>query len=244
MARSIQLFVTCLVDVLAPDVGDCVVEVLERAGVKVAVPSGQTCCGQPAFNGGFWDEARRMARRTIETLGDGDVPVVVPSGSCADMIVHYYPELFADDPVWLARAERLGRRTYEFTQYLVDVLGLCDLGARCEGKFAYHPSCHLLRGMQVHQQPLALLSAVKGADLVPLEGQQECCGFGGLFAIKYPLLSAAMMERKLANIAASGASWVVGCDFSCLLHINAGLHRRGSRVRCVHIAQVLAGKVR
>ncbi len=244
MARRVQLFVTCLIDVLAPDVGDCVVDVLERAGVEVSVPAGQTCCGQPAFNGGFWEEARRMARRTIETLGDAEVPLVIPSGSCADMIVHHYPQLFADDPVWLARAERLGRRTYELTQYLVDVLGLTDLGARCEGKFVYHPSCHLLRGMKVHSQPLALLAAVRGAELLPLAGQQECCGFGGLFAIKYPQLSAAMLERKLADIAASGASWVVGCDFSCLLHINAALHRRGSPIRGVHIAQVLAGELR
>lgn len=243
MHRRVQLLVTCLIDALAPEVGECVVEVLERAGVEVKVPQGQTCCGQPAFNGGFWDEARAMAKHTIAVFGDDDTPVVVPSGSCADMVVHHYPELFVGDVKWQARAERLGRRTYELTQYLVDVLGVTDLGARCARKMTYHASCHLLRGLGISRQPAVLLAGVAGLELAPLEGERECCGFGGLFAVKYPALSSAMLDRKIANITASGAAYVVGCDLSCLLHINAGLHRRGSSVRGVHIAQVLAGKV-
>ncbi|MHB1006069.1 MAG: (Fe-S)-binding protein [Chloroflexota bacterium] len=240
---KVQLMVTCMIDALAPEVGDSVVTVLERAGAQIEVPRGQTCCGQPAFNGGFWDEARGMAKHTIRTLGKRDLPVVIPSGSCADMIIHHYPELFADDPVWLGRARELAERTYEFTQYLVDVLGVTDLGAGCPTRLTYHASCHQLRGMKVYRQPKALLANVAGAEVVPLEGEQECCGFGGLFAIKFPLLSEAMMERKLASIADTGASHVVGCDLSCLLHINAGLHRHGSSIKGVHIAEVLAGTV-
>ncbi len=240
----VQLFVTCMVDALSPEVGECVVEVLERAGVEIEVPEGQTCCGQPAYNGGFWDEARAMARHTLRVFGDSDLPVVIPSGSCGDMIVHHYPELFANDPVWRRRAARLSRRTYEFTQYLVDVLGVTDLGARLQGKLTYHASCHLLRGMKIHRQPLALLGHVQGAEVVPLPGEQECCGFGGLFSIKYGDISSGMLERKLDSIASTGAEWVVGCDLSCLLNINGGLHRRRSPARGVHIAQVLAGRVR
>jgi L-lactate dehydrogenase complex protein LldE len=242
--KRVQLFATCLIDTLAPEVGECVVDVLEKAGVEVEGPEGQTCCGQPAFNGGFWDEARTMAKHTIELFGDGDLPVVVPSGSCGYMIAHHYPELFEDDPVWRKRAERLAGRIYELTQYLVDVLGVTDLGARCEGRFTYHASCHLLRGMKIHRQPLELLARVVGAEVVPLEGEQECCGFGGLFSIKYGDISSAMLDRKLDNIVASGAEYVVGCDLSCLLNINGGLHRRKLPIKGVHIAQLLAGKVR
>jgi len=241
--QKIQLMVTCLIDALAPEVGECVVDVLERAGVTIEVPAGQTCCGQPAFNGGFWDEARAMARHTIAVFGDGDLPVVIPSGSCAYMVAHHYPELFAGDPAWQTRAEKLAARVYEFSQFLVDALGVTALGAHCEGKFTYHASCHLLRGMKVHRQPLALLAKVPGVELVPLAEEQECCGFGGLFSIKYPEISAVMMERKVQNIAASGAQYVVGCDLSCLLNINGGLHRHKVPVKGVHLAQVLAGKV-
>lgn len=242
--KKVQLFATCLIDALEPEVGECVVELLERVGLEVELPEGQSCCGQPAFNGGFWDEARAMARHTIEVFGDGDTPVIIPSGSCGYMIVHHYPELFENEPEWRARAERLGQRTHELTQYLVDVMGVTDLGARYDGKVTYHASCHLLRGMNIHRQPLALLSRVQGAEVVPLEGEQECCGFGGLFSIKYGDISSVMLERKLDNIASTGAQYVVGCDLSCLLNINGGLHRRKSSIKGVHIAQLLAGKVR
>jgi L-lactate dehydrogenase complex protein LldE len=242
--KRVQLFATCLIDTLSPEVGECVVDVLERAGVEIVVPEGQTCCGQPAFNGGFWTEARVMARHTIEVFGDSDLPVVVPSGSCAYMICHHYPELFENEPRWRARAEKLGRRTYEFTQYLVDKLGMTDLGARWDGKLTYHSSCHLARGLHVHDQPVALLKQVQGAEVVPLKQEEECCGFGGLFSVKYPDISSGMLQNKLDNIEATGAGWVVGCDLSCLLNINGGLHRRNSPVKGVHIAEILAGKGR
>jgi len=240
----IQLFVTCMIDTLAPEIGECVVEVLEKAGAQIEVPEGQTCCGQPAFNGGFWDESRAMARHTIEVFGDGDAPVVIPSGSCGYMIAHHYPELFEGDPVWYPRAVKLSGRIRELTEYLVDELGVTDLGASYDGKLTYHASCHLLRGMRIHRQPMSLLSQVKGAEIVPLEEEQECCGFGGLFSIKFGDISSEMLKRKLDNIEATGADHVVGCDLSCLLNINGGLHRRKSKVTGVHIAQLLAGKVR
>ena len=217
-------------------------DVLEKAGVGSRFPKARPAVANQ-LQRRLRDEARTMAKHTIELFGDGDLPVVVPSGSCGYMIAHHYPELFEDDPVWRKRAERLAGRIYELTQYLVDVLGVTDLGARCEGRFTYHASCHLLRGMKIHRQPLELLARVVGAEVVPLEGEQECCGFGGLFSIKYGDISSAMLDRKLDNIVASGAEYVVGCDLSCLLNINGGLHRRKLPIKGVHIAQLLAGKV-
>jgi len=239
--QSAQLFVTCLVETLTPDVGLAAAEVLERLGVTVIVPDGLTCCGQPAFNGGFWDDARAMARHTIDVLSRSDAPVVVPSGSCADMIQHHYPELFAADPVYGPRAEALAGRVYEFSEFLVDRLGQTDVGAIFPGRLTYHASCHTLRGKRVTHQPLDLLAHVRDAELVELPGSQECCGFGGLFAIKMSDISGAMLSRKLDNLEQTGADAVVACDPSCLLHMAGGLHRRGSPVRALHLAQVLKG---
>jgi L-lactate dehydrogenase complex protein LldE len=236
----VRLFVTCLVDHLSPEVGEAVVAVLERLGIEVDVPSGQTCCGQPAFNGGFWAEAREMARQTIKILEGADTPIIVPSGSCGDMIIHHYPELFTDEPEWLARAQRVAANTYEFTQFLVDELGVTDVGACFNGRLTYHASCHLLRGLGVRSQPQTLLEHVQGAELIPLERADECCGFGGLFSVKFPLISEDMLANKLAHLAAVPADRVVGCDLSCLMHINAGLHRQGKPTCAVHIAQILA----
>jgi L-lactate dehydrogenase complex protein LldE len=144
----VQLFVTCLIETLRPEAGMAVVKVLERRGLTVEFPGGQTCCGQPAFNGGAWDDARAMARHTLDVLARSDAPIVIPSGSCADMIVHHYPELFAGDPEYGPLAEAVAKRTYEFSQFLVDVLGVSDVGAHAAGKITYHPSCHLLRGLR------------------------------------------------------------------------------------------------
>jgi L-lactate dehydrogenase complex protein LldE len=237
--KRVQLFVTCIVETLTPDIGLAAVEVLERLGVEVLVPDGLTCCGQPAFNGGFWEDARAMARHTIDVLSQSDAPVVIPSGSCADMIQNHYPELFAADPAYGPRAEALAGRVYEFSEYLVDVLGQADVGARFPGRLTYHASCHTLRGKGVTHQPLDLLAHVHGAELVELPGAEECCGFGGLFAVKMGDISGAMLARKLYNVERTAADVVVACDPSCLLHIGGGLHRHGSSIRALHIAQVL-----
>lgn len=240
MTETIQLFATCLVDSLFPGVGEAVVEVLSSVGVHVSIPSYQTCCGQPAFNAGYLDPARRMAKYTIEVLEDTVGPVVVPSGSCAAMIRKGYLELFCDDPEWLMRAREIAERTYEFSEFLVDRLRVTDLGASYSGQLAYHPSCHLLRELGVDQQPLTLLGEVAGAQIHPLE--PVCCGFGGLFAVDYAEISTEMLARKLEQVAASGVEAVVGCDVSCLMHIEGGLRHNGSTVRCAHLAQILAGR--
>lgn len=237
--HTIQLFVTCLLDTLYPDTAEAVVDVLEHAGVRVECPPGQTCCGQPAFNAGMRDEARRVARHTIRTFEHTAGPVVVPSGSCAAMIKRQYPELFADDSHWLPRAQALADRTMEFTQFLVDDLGILDLGAVSSQVVTYHPSCHLLRELGVDRQPRLLLEKVQQLEVRALPHAEECCGFGGVFSLEYPEVSAAMMERKMTNIEATGAQRVVACDAGCITHLNGGFHRRGSPLRAVHIAEVL-----
>lgn len=235
-----QLFVTCLVDSLFPDTGESVVTVLERLGQEVRFPLDQTCCGQPAFNAGFWDECRRMAIHTIDTLERAEGPVVIPSGSCAAMIRHGYLELFSDDSAMLARARRLAARCYEFSEYIVDVLGRIDLGASHSGSIAYHPSCHLTRLLRVERQPHLLLSQVRGAHIQELT--KDCCGFGGVFSVDQAAISGQMLDYRLRQIEASGAETVVSCDVSCLMHLEGGLRRRGSEVRCAHLAQILSGQ--
>jgi len=226
-------------DTLYPQTGESVVRVLERAGVKVDFPSGQTCCGQPAFNGGIRSEARKMAIHTIKVFEATPGPVVVPSGSCAAMLRHSYLELFANDPQWLPKAKALAIRTYEFSEFLVDYLGAIDVGAHYNGKITYHSSCHLLREIGVDRQPRQLLQAVQGAEFVELPGTAECCGFGGVFSVEHPEVSAAMLENKIKNFQMTGAPLVVSCDGGCVTHINGGLHRKKLPQRAVHIADIL-----
>lgn len=234
----IQLFHTCLVNELAPEVGMAAARVLERAGVEVNVPRDQTCCGQPAYNAGFEDEARAIARHTLRVLDATNGPIVIPSGSCADMLVHQYAALFADDPDALAVAQRVAARCREFSQFLVEVAP-DGIGGTLRAAVAFHPSCHLLRGLGVRDQPATLLGGVEGIESVAVQEHEECCGFGGLFSVKNAGISTGMLERKLASIEASGASRVVSCDLGCLLHIGGGLHRNGSAIRVQHLAELL-----
>jgi L-lactate dehydrogenase complex protein LldE len=240
LPHSVQLLATCLVDQFYPHVGLAVADVLERAGLDVEVPAGQTCCGQPAFNAGHQGEARLMARHTLDVLSQSEAPVVVPSGSCADMLIHQVPALLARDADYRPRAAAVAARTYEFTQFLVDVLGRTDCGACAREPLTYHPSCHGLRGLGVREQPIALLDAVRGLDRRELPDADACCGFGGLFAVKMSAISGAMLDRKLDAIAATAAPVVVATDVSCLMHMAGGLQRRGSAVTVRHIAEVLA----
>ena len=241
MKEHINLFVTCIIDTLYPEVGKSVVEVLHKVGVEVNFPKAQTCCGQPAYNAGLWELARPIARHTIEVLESVESPVVIPSGSCTAMIRHSYQELFADDPEWLSRAAAIAERTYEFTEYLVDHLNVIDVGASFKGRVAYHSSCHLLRDLGVEQQPRLLLNAVEGIELVELPHSDECCGFGGVFSVEHPEISSAMLERKIINIDQSHARTIVSCDAGCLTNINGGLHRKSKEQRVFHIAEILAG---
>lgn len=246
--RRVALFVTCMIDMIYPEVGMATVELLERQGVEVIFPVEQTCCGQPAFNAGFWGEARPLARRFVDIfeplVRSGQVDAVVaPSGSCTTMTSHFYSLLLEDDPAYRARAEFLGAATFELTEFLVDVLGVEAVGAHFDGVLTYHACCHLLRELGIDRQPRALLNHVEGAEVVELAGADECCGFGGLFAIKNSEISAAMGQRKTHNIAKRDADVVALCDVSCMAHINGLLSRQGQRTRAVHIAQVLANQV-
>lgn len=244
--HQVQLFVTCIVDSLYPAAGEAVVAVLERLGLEVLFPEAQTCCGQPAYNSGFQAEARRLALHTLTVLEESPAPVVIPSGSCGAMVVKGYTHLFVDDPALLARAQALAARTYEFSQFLTEVMQV-DLATVLPahapapaGKFTYHAACHLLRELEVTDSATRLLGAVPGLDLVPLPGVDQCCGFGGLFAVKHDAISAAMVDKKLANVRATSANTVVGCDMSCLMHLQGALTRDGSTIRCRHLAEVLA----
>ena len=236
----VQLLATCLVDQFCPQVAEATVALLEHEGVAVDVPLDQTCCGQPAFNGGFVDDATRMARHTIDVFSKTADPIVVPSGSCADMIVNHFPGLFdADDP-YAAKAREMAARTYELCQFLTDVLGVTPVAVASGRTLAYHASCHGLRGLGLRSQPQRLLAQHAGSRVVELGNSETCCGFGGLFAVKMPGLSGTMLQAKLDAIEASGADVVVATDVSCLMHISGGLHRRGSAVQVRHIAEVLA----
>lgn len=239
--RRATLFVTCIVDQVYPSIGQAAVKLLEDQGVEVTVPPGLTCCGQMAFNAGYRDEAYAVAGRTIEVLrNQGDV--VMPSGSCAAMIRHLYHELFEHSP-YAEPAAELAARTYELTEYLVDVLGVTDVGAQFNGRVITHDACHGLRFLGLGEQARELLGAVQGCELAELKGCNECCGFGGLFAVKQHEISEAMLDRKLDNIAAAEADLVVTGDASCMTQIAGGLSRSGSKTRARHIAEVLAGMV-
>jgi L-lactate dehydrogenase complex protein LldE len=237
----VSLFITCLVDQFFPQVGMSAVSVLRKLGVEVDFPAAQTCCGQPAFNSGFKSEARELAKRFIEIFENSDY-IVAPSGSCTSMVRNFYPELFKEDPDWHKRAEALASKTYEFTEFLVNVLKIEDVGAEYAGKVALHQSCHLLRELNVRTEPGRLLKAIKGIELVDLERSDSCCGFGGLFAIKYPLISGSILQDKLDCIKKSGGDVVVACDAGCLMHIGGGLSRQGIATRTMHIAELLASE--
>ncbi len=218
------------------------VEVFNRLGVEVHFPAKQTCCGQPAFNAGLRDDASQLAKHTIQVFEASKDDIVAPSGSCVGMIRHGYPELFANDPVWLPRAEAIAARAYEFTEYLVDVLRVSDVGARWDGMLTYHPSCHLLRDLGVDRQPRELLARVRGATIVELPHAEECCGFGGVFSVEHPEISAEMLNRKITNIEASGAPTLVLADSGCRMHIAGGLSKQNKTQKVVHIAEVLASR--
>ncbi len=236
---TVQLFITCLVDTFFPATGEAMVSVLQRCGVTVDFPSGQTCCGQPPFNAGLRSDARSMAEHTIRVFENAPGDIVIPSGSCATMVRHSYLELFEGDPVWYPRAKSLASRAYEFTEYLVDVLKVTDVGARWDGKLAYHASCHLNRHLGIDRQPRALLAAVKDAEIVDLPASDDCCGFGGVFSVEHPELSAEMLKRKISNLEASSSPTLVLADTGCRMHIAGGLHRQGKSQKVVHIAEVL-----
>jgi L-lactate dehydrogenase complex protein LldE len=235
----VALFVTCLGDQFFPMVGESVVAVLRRMGVEVVFDPAQTCCGQPAFNSGYREEARQVASRVLDIFRDAEY-VVVPSGSCGSMIRVFYPELFADDPARLRQAEDLRGRVFEFSEFLVKVLKVEDVGASFQKRVTYHDSCHLLRELGIEDEPRKLLRAVRGIELVEMQDNRLCCGFGGTFAVKFPEVSVAMAEDKLRAVADSGAEIIVANDSGCLMHLAGAIHRRGLPLQTMHLAELLA----
>ncbi|MCK8785861.1 (Fe-S)-binding protein [Roseomonas sp. NAR14] len=236
----VALFVTCLADAIRPRLGFAALQLLEQAGCAVEVPRAQTCCGQPAFNSGDTAGGAALARRVIAAF-EGYDHVVVPSGSCAGMIRSHYREALADDPAWRRRAEALAARTHELLSFLVDVRGWRPEGVALAASATYHDSCSGLRELGVLAQPRALLREVDGLEMRPLAGNDVCCGFGGTFCVKYPAISNAIVGEKAAAIEATGADLLLGGDLGCLMNMAGALHRRGSRVRAFHTAEVLAG---
>jgi len=241
--KEVSLFIPCTVDLFLPHIGEATVSLLRRVGINPVYHREQTCCGQPAINAGYRREAQKAAKHFIRVF-EKDEKVVSPSGSCVCMVKYHYPELFEDEPEWLRRAEELGRRVYEFSQYLMDVLKIEDVGASFEGKVAYHESCHILRGLGVSQQPKKLIAAVKGTQLVPLNAAESCCGFGGEFANNYPDISASMVKEKVEDYLASGADLLLLCEPGCLLNIGGYLSRNHPGKKVMHLASFLAGNGR
>src|SRR5712692_6114279 len=235
---KVALFIPCFVDQLSPQVGLDMVRVLRRIGYAVDFPEAQTCCGQPAFNTGFWKDARPLAERFVRIFGSAEV-VVCPSGSCTTMVRDFYPELLAASSL-RGEAVQLGQRVFELSEFLVKVAKTTDVGATFAHRVTCHDSCHGLRELHLKQEPRELLRHVRALEFVELPYSEECCGFGGTFATKFGMISAAMGDTKAVNIAASGAEYVTATDTSCLMHIDGLLRRRKSRARTIHLASILA----
>lgn len=242
--KRVSLFVTCMVDMLHPETGISVVKVLEYLGVDVEFPEKQTCCGQPAYNAGYHDQAKEVANEFLKVFRNAEV-IVAPSGSCATMVRVDYPKLFADDPEYLTEAERISSITWEFSEFLVDGLGIENLdGILPEAQsFAFHDSCHGLRMMGIKEAPRKLISNISNAEVIPLEGEEECCGLGGLFSVKLPNVSAAILDKKLASVQENKADWILLGDVSCMTNMNTALEKRGESKRVRHFADVLAESI-
>jgi len=236
--KTVSLFIPCLVDLFLPQIGEATYYLLRHLGIKPIYHPEQTCCGQPAINAGYTEQARKAAKHFIEVFGNDEV-VVSPSGSCVCTVKDHYPKLLCDEPEWLRRANELSGRIYELSQYIVDVLGISDCGATFRGKVAYHESCHILRGLGVSAQPAKLISGVKEAERVTLNGADSCCGFGGEFANAYPDISEAMVQEKCDNYLQSGADVLLLCEPGCLLNIGGYLSRNYPEKKVMHLAQFL-----
>ena len=246
MSETVQLFVTCIIDAVFPQVGRDVVEELERNGVEVEFPDDQTCCGQPAYNAGHHRASTEVLLHNLEVLDRTSGAIVIPSGSCADFLIHHGPRLASGDPEAAAMAERVAARIREFTSY---VTGQREEASAEETETAgqpptrrafYHPSCHALRGLGLRREGESLLDSVRGVERVEIEGAEECCGFGGLFALEMPEVSTGIMNTKLDRLEEAGVEMLVGADSACLIHLEGGLRRRENPMQVVHIASAMA----
>jgi L-lactate dehydrogenase complex protein LldE len=241
LSTRVSLFVTCIVDQVFPQVGIAITQVLERLGYQVHFPKAQTCCGQPAFNSGYTEEARKIARHFLDVFRDSET-IIVPSGSCTSMISHHFADLFEHDPKLLAEAHALEPRVWEFSRFLLEVAKVEDVGARFHGVVTYHDSCHALRELNIKAGPRRLLAKVQGLTLTEMGAAEECCGFGGTFSIKFPEVSGAMARTKIDSIQKTGASTVVSIDSSCLMQLQGVIDRAGLPIQTLHLAEVLASQ--
>ncbi|MBM3914922.1 MAG: (Fe-S)-binding protein [Sphingomonadales bacterium] len=235
---NVQLFIPCFVDQLFPDTAFNMVRVLEKAGCTVSYNTKQTCCGQAAFNAGFWEESKSVCQKFIKDL-QGTDPIVTPSASCAGFVKNYYSRLF-DNSSLHHEVQDLKQRTYEFSDFLVNVLGKVEFGAQLSGVGTYHDSCAALRECKIRQEPRTLLAKVKGLSLVEMADAETCCGFGGTFAVKYDNISVAMGEQKVENALATGARYLISTDLSCLMHQQGYINQKGYSITTLHLADVLA----
>lgn len=234
---KVTLFATCLVDMFQSNVGKATVELLERLGCEIDFPESQTCCGQPSYNSGYVKDTKDVMKRTIDTFVDAEY-VVCPSGSCTYMLKEY-PHIFEGDPVWEPKAKKLAEKTYELTQFIVDVLKVEEVGARFEGRVTYHTSCHMTRLLGVKEAPMKLLKNVKGLTFTELPGKEQCCGFGGTFSVKMGQISEQMVDEKVRHVEETGAEYLIGADAGCLMNIGGRMERQGKKIKVLHIAEVL-----
>ena len=237
-----QLFITCLGDQFYTSTLQNMTRILEHLEVELVFPSEQTCCGQPLFNNGFEDNTRPIALNFLRAFAKSDAPIIAPSGSCVSMVKHHYPSLFKPGTSEHDLAVDIASRIFEFTEYLVNVLKVTDVGAVYPHKVTYHATCHYLRELGLKKEAKALLDAVKGLEFIPLKEEETCCGFGGSFTVTFPEVSRAMMENKVNDIIASGADTVVMCEPGCLMNVAGGLYKAGSNIRAMHIIDLLVSK--
>ena len=238
---NVQIFIPCFVDQLYPDTAFNMVKVLEKAGCKVSYNANQTCCGQPAFNAGFWDESKAVCSKFLKDFSSSDY-IVTPSASCTGFVRNYYSKLF-DNSSLHNEVKDLGKRLYEFSEFMVDVLKIEDVGAKFEGKATYHDSCAALRECKIKEAPRKLLSKVQGLELVEMNDVETCCGFGGTFAVKFDAISVAMADQKITNALETDAQYIISTDLSCLMHIEGVIKNKSLNLRTLHIADVLAGSL-
>jgi len=235
---NVQIFVPCFIDQLYPETAFNMVKVLEKAGCSVSYNKNQTCCGQPAFNAGFWEESKAVCSKFLKDFEDAEY-IVAPSASCVGFVRNYYSKMFDNSSVHNDVIE-LGKRTFEFTEFLVKVLGIDNFGAKLEGKATYHDSCAGLRECKIKEEPRKLLSNVKGLELIEMEDVETCCGFGGTFAVKFEPISIAMADQKITNALATGAKYLISTDHSCLMNLDGYIKNKGYNLQALHMADVLA----
>ncbi|AVF73827.1 hypothetical protein BIY22_07705 [Vibrio panuliri] len=238
---KVNFFVTCICDTVKSEVAKKTVLLLEELGCEILFPKKQGCCGQPSLNSGYIEQSKPAMKNLIEAFEGNDYPIVTPAGSCAAAIKKY-PEYLADEPQWAARAQNVADRLYELTQFIVNQLGVTNVGARLKGRAVYHPSCSLIRKLGVREEPLALLAAVEGLEMVPIKNQETCCGFGGTFSVKMAEISGEMVKEKVQHISEVEPDFLIGADSSCLINIGGRVSREGKPVKVMHIVDVLLSR--